>query len=178
VAKFSRVLVLRVDTQNKTATLVRSYQHPKKLLAPFEGNAQFLANGNVLVGWGAAPYISELDSRGRVLFDAYYGQGKPPGQDADTYRAYRFEWHGYPIEDPVVVVRKDTVYVSWNGATEVVRWQVLAGSDRKNLRPVKTVAKGGFETAIPVEEASFYAVRALDRNWDVLATSRTIKPSG
>ena len=178
VAKFSRVLVLRVDTQSKTATLVRSYQHPKKLLVPFEGNSQFLPNGNVFVGWGAAPYVSELDSRGRVLFDAYYGQGKPPGQDADTYRAYRFEWHGYPIEDPVVVVRGNTVYVSWNGATEVVRWQVLAGSDRKKLRPVKTVAKGAFETAIPVQEASFYAVRALDRNGDVLATSRTVKPSG
>jgi hypothetical protein len=178
VAKFSRVLVLRVDTSGKTATLVRSYQHPKKLLVPFEGNSQFLQNGNVLVGWGAAPYISELDPRGRVLFDAYYGQGKPPGKDADTYRAYRFEWHGYPIEDPVAAVRDNTLYVSWNGATEVVRWQVLAGSDPKKLQPVKTAAKSGFETAIPVQNADYFAVRALDRNGVVLATSRAVRPSG
>ena len=36
VHKLTRVLVLRLDDKNKTATLVRSYHHPKKLLAPFE----------------------------------------------------------------------------------------------------------------------------------------------
>jgi hypothetical protein len=42
-----------LDEQNKRATLVRSYHHPKKLLSPFEGNAQFLPDGHVFVGWGA-----------------------------------------------------------------------------------------------------------------------------
>ena len=53
VEKFSRILVLRANPQTKQATLVRAYHHPKKLLAPFEGNAQFLPNGNIFVGWGA-----------------------------------------------------------------------------------------------------------------------------
>jgi hypothetical protein len=43
---------------------------------------------------------------------------------------------------------------------------------------MKTPVKTGFETAIPVEQASYFAVRALDRNGDVLATSRTVRPSG
>src|SRR5262249_22407392 len=47
VEKFSRILVLRVNEKTKQATLVRSYHHPKLLLAPFEGNAQFLPDGHV-----------------------------------------------------------------------------------------------------------------------------------
>jgi hypothetical protein len=181
VAKFSRVLVLRVDTKSRKATLVRSYQHPKRLLVPFEANAQFLPNGNVFVGWGAWPYVSELDPRGRVLFDAYFGQGKKAGQDADTYRAYRLVWQGHPTDLPAVAVEKGqnggvTVYVSWNGATEVVRWKVLAGPDGQHLLPVRTGAKMGFETAIPVQTGQrFFAVQALDASGRVLRTSRPVE---
>jgi hypothetical protein len=177
VEKFSRVLILRVNDAAKKATLVRSYHHPKRLLAPFEGNAQLLANGNIVVGWGAQPYVSEFARNGALLFDAYFGQGKPPGKDADTYRAYRFPWHGQPKDRPVIVVAGDTAYSSWNGATDVVRWQVLAGSAAGRLRPAQTVAKNGFETPIRLEKsAAFYAVRALGRNGKVLGTSEAVAP--
>jgi hypothetical protein len=177
VEKFSRILVLRANPQTKQATLVRAYHHPKKLLAPFEGNAQFLPNGNIFVGWGAQPYVSELDRNGKLLFDAYFGHGKPPGEDADTYRAYRFVWHGRPTDRPVVVVANDTAYASWNGATEVVKWQVLAGPAAGQLRPVQTVAKNGFETPIRLSKsAAFYSVKALDRNGRVLGTSAAVAP--
>jgi hypothetical protein len=175
VEKFSRVLVLR--TSAKKATLVRSYHHPQRLLAPFEGNAQLLPNGNVLVGWGAQPYVSELSRSGALLFDAYFGDGKPPGKDADSYRAYRFPWHGQPRDRPVVVVAGDTAYSSWNGATEVVRWQVLAGPAARQLKPVQTVAKNGFETPIRLtKSAAFYAVKALGRDGKVLGTSQAVAP--
>jgi hypothetical protein len=175
VEKFSRVLVLR--TNAKKATLVRSYHHPQRLLAPFEGNAQLLPNGNVLVGWGAQPYVSELSRTGALLFDAYFGDGKPPGKDADSYRAYRFPWHGQPRDRPVVVVAGDTAYSSWNGATDVVRWQVLAGPAAGQLKPVQTVPKNGFETPIRLtKSAAFYAVRALGRDGKVLGTSEAVAP--
>lgn len=166
VEKFSRVLVLRLDARTKRATLLRSYRHPKKLLAPFEGNAQFLPGGNILVGWGAWPNITELDPQGRVLFEAYFGQGKPPGKDADTYRAYRFLWRGHPTERPALAVKKReaavAVYASWNGATDVARWVVLAGSDPDELHPVGIWPKQGFETAIVVQsDADFFAVKAI-----------------
>jgi len=177
VEKFSRILVLRANPKTKQATLVRAYHHPKKLLAPFEGNAQFLPNGNIFVGWGAQPYVSELDRNGKLLFDAYFGHGKPPGEDADTYRGYRFVWHGRPTDRPVVVVANDTAYASWNGATEVVKWQVLAGPGAAKLRPVQTVAKNGFETPIRLSKsAAFYSVKALDRYGHVLGTSAAVAP--
>ena len=175
VEKFSRVLVLRVDTARMKATLVRSYHHPKRLLAPFEGNAQLLPNGDMFVGWGAQPYVSEFARGGALLFDAYFGLGKPPGKDADTYRAYRFSWHGQPRDRPVVVVAGNTAYSSWNGATEVVRWRVLAGSTADRLRAVQTIAKNGFETPIRLtESAAFYAVKALGRDDRVLGTSKAV----
>jgi hypothetical protein len=177
VEKFSRVLILRVNTKTKKATLVRSYHHPQRLLAPFEGNAQFLSNGNIVVGWGAQPYVSELSRSGALLFDAYFGDGKPPGMDADTYRAYRFVWHGQPKDRPVVVVAGDAAYASWNGASEVVRWQVLAGPADSQLKPVQTVARNGFETPIRLtKSAAFYAVKALGRGGKVLGTSEAVAP--
>jgi hypothetical protein len=177
VEKFSRVLVLRVDVAAPKATLVRSYHHPKRLLAPFEGNAQLLPNGNVVVGWGAQPYVSEFSRGGSLLFDAYFGHDKPPGKDADTYRAYRFPWHGQPKDRPVVVVAGDTAYSSWNGATDVARWQVLAGPSAGQLKPAQAVAENGFETPIRLtKSAAFYAVRALSRDGKVLGTSEAVAP--
>jgi hypothetical protein len=171
------VLVLRANAGTKKAALVRSYRHPKRLLAPFEGNAQFLPNGNILVGWGAAPYLSEFAPSGKLLFDVYFGHGKPPGKDADTYRAYRFPWRGRPTDRPVVVVAGDTAYASWNGATDVVRWQVLAGPAAGQLKRVQVVVKRGFETPIPLmRSAAFYAVKAIDRSGKALGTSEAVAP--
>lgn len=176
VEKFSRVLVLRLNMRAKRVSLVRSYSHPKPLLSPFEGNAQFLPDGHVFVGWGGRPYVTEFARNGRVLFDAYFGHGGKPGEDADSYRAYRFVWHGHPAEPPAIAVAGNTVYVSWNGATDVARWQVLAGQTRGDLAPVATARKGGFETAIPFSARGAYlAVRALDRHGRILGVSRTVK---
>ena len=175
VEKFTRVLVIRLDDKKKTATLVRSYKHPKKLLSPFEGNAQVLPDGHVVVGWGGWPYISEFDRSGRMLFDAYFGHGKKPGEDADTYRAYRFAWQGHPTSPPDIAVDGNKVYVSWNGATNVASWRVLQGDDKDNLQATKTAAKSGFETAIPLGAGQYVAVAALGANGRVLAVSRTLK---
>lgn len=179
VEKFSRVLVVRLDERAKRATLVRSYRHPKRLLAPFEGNAQFLPDGHVFVGWGAVPYYTELDRGGRVLLDASFGKGKKvtgPNQDADSYRAFRFVWHGRPTDKPRLVVEGGNGYVSWNGATEVFGWQVLSGRTRA-LRPSQAfVRKRGFETTVTIPaDAKFVAVRALDRDGATLATSATVE---
>jgi hypothetical protein len=175
VQKFTEVLVLRVDQGSKRVTLVRSYHHPKKLLAPFEGNAQFLPDGHVFVGWGGWPYVSELSKDGKVLFDAYFGHGKKPGEDADTYRAYRLAWSGHPTDVPAIAIAGRKVYVSWNGATNVKRWRVLRGDSRDDMRARAAVAKRGFETAIPLGRVGRYvAVQALGADGRVLAVSKTL----
>ena len=178
VHKFSRILVLRLDGNTKQATLIRSYSHPKKLLAPFEGNAQFLPDGHILAGWGAFPNITEMLPNGTVIFQADFGQGKPPGEDADTYRAYRLPWHGRPVDKPAVAVKGDMVYVSWNGATDVARWQVMIG-DGDNLSEAATAEMTGFETAITIDRnaGKVVAVRALDASGKTLATSRRVELS-
>ena len=61
-----------------------------------------------------------------MLFDASLPQ------DDGSYRAYRFPWNATPRARPDVAARRSgptaaSVYASWNGATDVVRWQVLAG---------------------------------------------------
>ena len=52
------------------------------------GNAQVLPNGNVVVGWGNEPYVTEFGPGGAILFDAKLPRG---GQN---YRAFRFAWSG------------------------------------------------------------------------------------
>jgi Arylsulfotransferase (ASST) len=176
VEKFTRVLVLHIDRTAKRVTLVRTYVHPKHLLVPFEGNAQFLPDGHVFVGWGALPYFSEFDARGHVVLDAYFGHGTPPLKDADSYRAFRYVWHGQPMGPPALAIRNGTAYVSWNGATDVTRWRLLVGEANDDLAVVRTVRKSGFETAIPITvKGGYVAVEALDAHGRNVGTSTTLR---
>ncbi len=84
---YSRVVTIRLDLPTKMATLVKSVKQPEGYLATEEGNAQTTRNGDLFVGWGAVPYISEFSPTGQLLFNAQL-----PGIDI-TYRAYRLPWH-------------------------------------------------------------------------------------
>jgi hypothetical protein len=158
-----------------TATLVRSYEHPRGLLAGSQGNMQLLLDGHVLVGWGAVPYVTEFTRSGDVVFDARFNKG------ADSYRAYRFPWVGRPADRPALAATRDgdtvTAYASWNGATAVRSWRLLAGADRLHLRPVTTAARQGFETTLVVtSEAPYVAVEALDATGRALGRSGAQRP--
>jgi hypothetical protein len=156
VAKLSRALVLDLDEKRMTATLVHAYEHPKGLLSPHQGDEQRLPDGHVVVGWGGQPYVTEYTGDGQAIWDGHLVVG-------DTYRAYRFPWSGHPTDRPRVAVDGDAVYVSWNGATDVVGWEVLAGADASSLKSVKKADRTGFETKIPVKaDGKLIEVRALD----------------
>jgi hypothetical protein len=67
---------------------------------------------------------------------------------------------------------RSTVYASWDGATQVVKWEVFAGHDRKHLKLVATHAKGGFETKIHLKRAyREYKLKAVGHRGHVLGTS-------
>ena len=173
---WSRGLVLRVDESAKLARLERQYRHPAKLLAFNQGSTRVQPNGNVFVGWGgAAPVFSEFSPGGRLLFEGRLTRGK------GNYRAIREAWTGRPATSPAIAAERTragrvVVYASWNGATEVARWQVLAGSPSR-LRGVASGARDGFETAITARtRAGRVAVRALDARGRVLGTSRAVRP--
>jgi len=176
VRERSRGIVLGLNTRKMRVTLKRKYEHPRRLLANNKASMQVMPNGNAFLGWGSEPYFSEFSKRGRLLFDARF-----PGPVV-SYRAYRFPWTGHPSDAPAVaasVSREDrlTVYASWNGATNVVTWQVLTGPSPDELRPARSARRDGFETAIRVQTMQPYvSVQAKDRQGQVMATSRTIRP--
>ena len=176
LAKQSRAIALRVDEGRKRVRLRREFKHPGGLLAFNQGSARRLPNGNVFVGWGAAPVFSEFTPSGRLVFDGRLTRGK------GNYRAVRERWTGRPSQPPAIAAERTRggrihVYASWNGATEVARWQVLAGAAPDSLRGVSSRARDGFETAIAARTAAPYvAVRALDRSGAVLGTSEAVRP--
>jgi hypothetical protein len=168
--KQSRGLVLRVNERRRIVTLAHSFVHTPPLVAVDQGNMQKLPNGNYVVGWGHQPYVTEFGPHGKTLLDLRFGRS-----GVDSYRAYRFRWVGRPHSKPSIAVDGDTLYASWNGATEVRAWQLLGGAQKKRLRPLLTIPKTGFEAAIPLpDSAAWVAVRALDRLGRSLARSATV----
>ena len=153
-------------------TLERSYRHRPPLLAAFTGSTQVLQDLNVLVGWGGEPYLTEFARDGGVRLDMQLG--------AASYRALRFPWSGRPQTNPdlVAVATGGTpvLYTSWNGATEVTAWQLLAGPSPSALQPAATVPRTGFETQLsPGLTSGYAAVRALDAASHPLGQSATVK---
>ena len=174
VAPLSRALVIELDRRGRHARLVRQYTHPRRLLSPFMGNAQVLPNGNVVVGWGGLPYVTEFRRGGGVHFDARLPAG---GQN---YRAFRLPWEGRPHRPPRLVAHNASgrrrLYVSWNGATEVAAWRLEAGPARNDLQAVLTKPKKRFETSLPApRDGGFAAAVALGARGDVLGRSNTVR---
>ncbi|MBA2714893.1 MAG: arylsulfotransferase family protein [Rubrobacteraceae bacterium] len=173
----SRGIVVEVDEDAMKATLVGEYTRPHETLAATQGNVQVLPNGNIFVGWGSEPYFSEFSHDGKLLFDARFPSA------VESYRAFRFPWRGLPEDSPAVVAESGssdevTLYASWNGATEVATWQLLAGRGPDELEPVGSVPRKGFETAVKLQtDKPYVAVRAKDSSGLVLGTSETVKPS-
>ena len=171
----SRAIVLRLDEDAMTATLVRAYTHPDGVFSATQGSLQTLPNGNVFVGWGSAPYFSEFSKEGELLFSAAF----PP--EAESYRAFRFPWTGRPSTGLAMIVERGpgdevTVHASWNGATEIADWQVLAGPDPERLESLGTVPREGFETAIKASTSEPYiGVQARDRAGRALGAVKAVK---
>ncbi|HEX3510998.1 MAG TPA: arylsulfotransferase family protein [Solirubrobacteraceae bacterium] len=169
----SRAVRIRLDIPRHRATLVRQYVHrDPPLLAASQGNAQTLPDGNVVVGFGGVPAISEFSAAGSLLFDAH----EP--FDMIFYRAYRHPWSARPATPPAVVASlNDTgeetiVHASWNGGTGVASWRVLAGRVPASLAPAVTIPAEGFETSLTLPKRFTYvAAQALDTRGRVLSVS-------
>jgi hypothetical protein len=168
--KASRGLVLNVDEQAKTVSLQHAYKHPGGFSAPNQGSMQVLPNGNAFVGWGAIPVFTEYNAAGAFLFNGRLTRGK------GSYRAVRADWTGRPSGAPRVATQprggRIAVWASWNGATEIASWQVLAGPAETGLQVVSTAPKRSFETLLQAPAGSkFVAVRALSASGATLGTS-------
>jgi hypothetical protein len=173
----SRGVHVAIDTARHTARLVRAYPHPGgPLLSDSQGNMQTLPDENVMIGWGSVPSVSELAKDGTLLFDAHM----PPG--SSSYRAFRFPWSGHPLWQPGVSAKvlatgdSTAVFASWNGATEVASWRVLAGSSPGELLARGTMPASGFESSLTMPGAySYVAVQALGASGQLLGTSASVR---
>ena len=82
---------------------------------------------------------------GHVLLDGTLGS------NVQDFRTYLSPWSGQPTTPPSIAGAKRSGVerhgeTSWNGATEVASWQVLAGSSPSSLTPLMSVPKVGFQT--------------------------------
>ena len=83
---YSRVVTVRLDLSTRVATLVRSDDQPEGQVAQLMGNAQTTPGGDLFVGWGSLPYLSEFSPSGKLLFNAELPAG------VSAYRAYLLPW--------------------------------------------------------------------------------------
>jgi hypothetical protein len=101
--------------------------------------------------------------------------------DVESYRALKYNWVGQPKNEPSLAVFREgsrgvAAYVSWNGATEVKTWELLASTDSSgsNAFSIRKQNRTGFETAITVSDKDGYAyfsVQARDTSGRILGQS-------
>jgi hypothetical protein len=172
----SRAIEVGLDFRARTATLLHQYVEPgQTVLSPSQGDVQQLTNADQFVGWGQVGIASEFSLHGTLTF-----QLEMP-TDVESYRAFRFPWSAQPATQPVLVASRaagagtTSLAMSWNGATDVAAWRVLAGSSPNALAPVgANVANAGFETDVSAAtSAPYLAVQALSSSGRVLSVSAT-----
>jgi hypothetical protein len=171
----SRGIRVGLDFATHEAHLIGAYTHPGPLLSVSQGNMQTLGDGNAVVDYGSIPEITEYGPSGSLLFDAHL-----PLEFA-SYRGFRYPWSARPASPPVAVANLNNtaeetiVHASWNGATEVSRWRILAGAHPAALKPTSTMQATGFEssTSLP-DKYAFAAVQALNAAGEVLGTSKAV----
>jgi hypothetical protein len=170
----SRGMFMKLDEAAKTVSLVSELKL-YDLISGTQGSMQVLPNGNIFMGWGQQPFYSEFTKTGKLLLSV-----RLPDPD-ESYRAYRYAWTGNPGGRPSVKAvpgaSKTRVFVSWNGATKVASYRVLAGPTTRKLAVVaKSAKRQGFETTATVKSAGpIVKVEALDAKGRVLGTSRAVR---
>lgn len=148
----SRGMVISLDLEQKTATLVSCYVHPRGYLSPSQGSFQILpppnsrkdqngsfqstdfsrpvsSHDHLFVGYGEMPGWTEFSADGQVLCDVTFGSMVFTKFGwVQSYRAMKAPWVGRPKTVPTLKVThsifESTAYVSWNGATEVDSWRL------------------------------------------------------
>ncbi|KAI0535253.1 Arylsulfotransferase-domain-containing protein [Xylaria digitata] len=175
----TRGVRIALDYEAMEVRLVSEFYHPQSVQAWAQGGYHLLPNGNAILGWGVVPAMTEFDEAGNVVMDI---QLRPwnttEGGGGPLYRVYKFDWVGQPLWQPSCAFVDGIVYVSWNGATEVVSWSLSGGPSPLTMERIATVEKDGFETSIkPSEEVSFIRVDALDTNGKVIGSSNVVDTS-
>jgi hypothetical protein len=173
VHPYSRGLVFKLDESARTCTFVQEFIHPQKLSAPTQGAFRELLDGGSFIGWGQMPYFTEHNADGSVRL-----AGNLP-KDNQSYRAYKADWTGQPLDQPALGLRTENgnviVSMSWNGTTKVAKWRARSGTQPGALQGQVEAVRSGFETTVQIQGTPEYVLaEALDRTGKVLGTSSSI----
>ncbi|KAF2156502.1 hypothetical protein K461DRAFT_310945, partial [Myriangium duriaei CBS 260.36] len=165
---------------------------------------------NVMLGYGYEPSWTECAADGTVLLEVGFGSVRLDRKNVDSSWALKMNWTGSPFWGPGVApgpkqeycfnetceifsihlhddslgrpIVNDTVYFSWNGATELESWVVLASNDRTNLTMAnffKEVPDTGFEDHIFIGKSTTYvAALAVSGSNTVLGITPTLEMNG
>ena len=161
------------ERADMTATLVSSFVGPAPLLAASQGDLQPLPDGNWMVGWGQEPYFSEFSPTGPTA-----AQRAPAGRLPVLHRA-EVPLVGDPGAAAAARAARGAsggrllAYMSWNGATAVARWQLLAGARANTLSPrglgrARRLRDGDRDCR---RATPYVAAQALGAQGEVLGTS-------
>ncbi|GAB7361067.1 hypothetical protein MBLNU230_g1107t1 [Neophaeotheca triangularis] len=181
----SRGVRIKLNHDNMTAMVEQEFFAPQDIGAYAMGSYDQLANGNALLGWGSMASFSEYTAGGACVMDVQFGV---LDSWVRTYRVYKSAWQGWPRWPPRAAAdpHDRKLWVSWNGATEVISWAVLAHSRTEVLERfgpennmheeiVATVPKRGFETEIAVVwEERFVRLVALNEWQEVLGATGVV----
>ncbi|KAL2801992.1 ASST-domain-containing protein [Aspergillus granulosus] len=184
----SRGMAIQLDIPNREAAVLATFHHPHQQKSVSQGNVQLLDDEDrVIIGWGHSAAYSEFDTKGKLLCNVHFGASAffNFGRVV-SYRVLKGGWVGNPQTRPDAVVVGDMIYVSWNGATEVVSWRLETwdGNDIEELgRPetftsIGNFAKTGFETEISVPDGTAYRLfqlAALDEQGNTLQTTNLLQ---
>lgn len=178
----TRGLRLSLDYDAMSVSLKQDYISPEGILSVSQGSVQPLSNGNVFMGYGSNGAFIEYTSEGDVVWDVQFGI--IGNSSVQSYRAYKQNWTGFPSWDPSIAATGNatdntTVYMSWNGATEIKQWAVLASNSSSDLASAddlwRNVTKTGFETNVTVgTNARYVRAAALNADGEVLGATAIV----
>nr|POE86519.1 hypothetical protein CFP56_46703 [Quercus suber] len=191
-APHSQGLMIQLNTTDKTVSLLHSYQSLQHTRSSSQGSLQQIAindaESHIFIGWGSSAAFSEFSLDGRLLCETHFGASWLFfWERVKSYRASkvpREEWKATPSAwGPAAEIRGNTLYVSWNGATEVAYWSlqgtfVEGGQTVEQFESLDVLDKVAFESSflLPSHPYSRYRVAALDADQNVLGMSNHVTP--
>ena len=180
----------KINKNDYSARIVREYVHPNELIADSQGSLQIVPSTDVnqdpsiLIGWGARSVWSSYSSSGKLICDDHFGtEAAILNGSVQSYHVMKYPWIGLPSEPISAVYNsdRDSLFVSWNGATETVSYALQhtdhSGNDYADWVYISITQKDGFETEVVIGECvtRFVRVVALDMADNVLGLSEAVE---
>jgi hypothetical protein len=180
----------KINKSDYVVRIVHEYFHPNELIADSQGSLQVVPSTDVnqdpsiLIGWGARAVWSSYSSSGKLICDDHFGtEAAILNGSVQSYHVVRYPWIGLPSESISVVYNsdRDSLFVSWNGATETVSYALQHNDNSADYYAdwvyIGITQKDGFETEVPIGDCvtRFVRVVALDAGDNVLGVSEAIE---